>query len=291
MKKYIILTVLFLTTCVLYSQNPKEIEIIERDEDTQIPIKSCDDPEYGIIVVNTNIPDLNFKILNAERYLINQLFQPELNRYILCVEPLTQKNGLIDIYNIQVSSKNIITNSFSVRNIQSQEKRFYFISVKQSVQPQPNSVKYLALGVGNGVTNGASGVYAGLRFGSVVGLGIEAGVGLSDFDNKFTHWSLGAKLFPFNRHESMFLSGVCVSAHYGKVCVEKSYTSNSEDGSFEFFGAKQLNGFSFLLGYDNAIGIVHINTGLGISYSEQKKIMPAWNIGIGISITDIFKKK
>jgi hypothetical protein len=52
-----------------------------------------------------------------------------------------------------------------------------------------------------------------------------------------------------------------------------------------------LKGFSSLIGYDNVINKkIHINAGLGISYSEQKKIMPTWNIGIGFSILDILKK-
>jgi hypothetical protein len=155
-------------------------------------------------------------------------------------------------------------------------------------EDEPRSQGYnstLSLGVGNGVTCGAIGIYADYKFGGKVGFGLEGGLGV----NKFIHWSLGAKLFPFNMNNSEFVKGLCLSAYYGTVSLEKSNLSNSEDGHFEFYGDRQLKGFSSLIGYDNVINKkIHINVGLGFSYSE--KIMPAWNIGIGFSILDIFKK-
>ena len=130
MKRHVNLILLLWGAFTMYSQNPKEIEITEWKE-SDVPMNICNDPKYGIIVVNTNIPDLDFKILNAEKYLINQLPQLELNRYILCVEP---ENEYVDTYNIQVASKDIITSTFPVSNIKSQEKRFYYIFEKQRNQ-------------------------------------------------------------------------------------------------------------------------------------------------------------
>ena len=146
------------------------------------------------------------------------------------------------------------------------------------------------MGLSNGIVAGKTiGVYSSFRFGGKVGTGLEGGVGIS---GKFMHWSLGAKLFPFNTNSSELIKGLCLSVHYGTVSVEKSNLSNVEDGHFEFYGDKHLNGFSSLIGYDNVLNKkIHINAGVGISYNEQGNIIPAWNIGIGFSILDILKKR
>jgi hypothetical protein len=136
MTKYTVLILLLLKTFTIYAQNPKIIEITELSElsKSDLLMRTCKDPKYGIIVVNTDIADLEFKILNAGKNLINQTRQQDERRYILCVEPMYET---FDVYNIQITSNNIITKSFSVHKIQSGNIRSYAISEK----PLSNTVE------------------------------------------------------------------------------------------------------------------------------------------------------
>jgi hypothetical protein len=135
----------------------------------------------------------------------------------------------------------------------------------------------LVLGVGTGITSGAIGAYSRLKYSRV---GLEASIGLSDFDNKLTHWSLGAKLFPFRPSRNINLSGICMSVHYGTVAVKKTDSYNYENGEFGIGGIKQISGWSFMAGYDTRLfRNININTGIGISSADQTSF--AWNIGIG----------
>jgi hypothetical protein len=241
----------------------------------------------GVLVFYSTIPTLKIAIPNSPGRLNNEpVFDEENNCYILCVKPTEDIRGsLYSKYSIKITAPGYKTEeAFKVSEVQAGKAQYFTINPKKI-----DDNKKIYLGLGNGIVAGKTiGVYAGFRFGGSIGAGLEGGFGIS---GKFTHWSLGAKLFPLNTNKSEFVKGLCLSAHYGTVSFEKSHLSNPEDGRFEFYGNRQLKGFSSLIGYDNVINKkIHINIGFGFSYSEQKKIMPAWNIGIGFSILDIFKK-
>ena len=123
--KKIAIIIFFLTIFTLHSlhsQNLKRINVKEECGESHLRVDICSDPKYGIVVVNTDIPDLQFRIVNGEKFLINFTRQPGQNRYILCVEPM---NELISVYNIEITSKTIFTVPLSVSEIESQDKRFY----------------------------------------------------------------------------------------------------------------------------------------------------------------------
>jgi len=129
MRKITILTALLLTTFVLHSQNLKKI-IIEECERSEILDNTCADYKTGkydcaMIVFNTNIPDLNFEIVNAKNNLVKVKPELEKNRYILCIEPMGE---LYNVYRIEITGKEIRTEYVNINDIKPKDKRFYNIT-------------------------------------------------------------------------------------------------------------------------------------------------------------------
>jgi hypothetical protein len=145
----------------------------------------------------------------------------------------------------------------------------------------------LIAGISNGIIAGELiGAYGELKFGREAGFAFTGGYGLGmgELDNK--RWSAGVKGF----YKNWFLS-----SHYGTAMRinNTDFTSNN-DGTF-ILPSKTVevyNGVSLLTGYDRTFGLLHFNAGVGgtVPTSGELKFSFAWNVGLGISLTDLFKK-
>jgi len=157
---------------------------------------------------------------------------------------------------------------------------------KEGTTYTPISLTVIA-GISNGIIAGELiGAYGELRFGKEAGFAFTGGYGLGmgELDNK--RWSAGVKGF----YKNWFLS-----SHYGTAMRinNTDFTSNN-DGTFILprKTAEVYNGVSLLTGFDRTFGLLHFNAGVGgtVATSGDLKFSFAWNVGFGISLTDLFKK-
>jgi len=372
MKKYTILTMLLFVMFALHAQNLIEIEIEECGE-TEIKTNICADYEngrydYAIIVINTNISGLEFRITNVkENPIKSEIWERLQGRYILCVEPMTSHTR----YLVEVTSKSkeYKTEVFVIQNVKPYDKRFWCISPKENnvevtvfdnygrpldncrldVQgmpteytnsegfhaiklfnttettlvishglyddkiekivhpgdkltvslknqkapgssstspqtPKDSKVQFI-IGISNGIVAGEiGGVYGELKIGRTSGFALEGGFGIPK--NGAMRWSGGMK---------GYVHHVYLSGHYGTtrdIPKNNNPFEMDDKGNFVLAGSRKVGayGVSVLCGYDRTIRWFHFTAGLGTTIpTENTRLLFAWNVGIGISITDLFK--
>lgn len=145
----------------------------------------------------------------------------------------------------------------------------------------------LIVGVSNGIVAGEfGGGYVELKFGKKTGFALECGYGLGPEKTNDARWSGGVKGY----YKYWFLS-----THYGTTTVVMNRNSSfrmNDDGSYLLEGRRTSHrkGITMLCGYDRNWKWLHFTAGMGatLTTSNNPKFLPAWNIGVGISLTDLF---
>ncbi|MDR1161845.1 MAG: hypothetical protein LBK45_05845 [Tannerellaceae bacterium] len=277
MKQYLILLFLFSTTSIFSQLGILNEFVIEKYDNPHKEIFDlvCERAD-GVIVFSTAIPNLKFSIpVDPDRLKNVSPFDKEKNRYVLCVQPTDTEIGQISLYSISITAEGFKESRVNVTNVRAVEAQYIKIDPKNVIEEEKNFD--MALGVGSGITIGGIGSYARLKYRRV---GLEVGMGLSDFEDKSLHWSVGAKLFPFRPGRGFNLSGICMSVHYGTINTEKTDTYYYNNGEFGVGKVKLVSGWSALVGYDARLARhINLNTGVGFSYADQASF--AWKIGIG----------
>lgn len=146
----------------------------------------------------------------------------------------------------------------------------------------------MMIGISNGIIAGEfMGAYGELKFGRKTGFALEAGYGLGLDKGYDVRWSGGIKGY----YKYWFLS-----AHYGTTTIVANKNSSfqiNDDGSYFLKGRRSAyrRGVSVLLGYDRNWRWFHLTTGIGttVAITSKPRFLPAWNIGVGISMTDLVK--
>lgn len=146
----------------------------------------------------------------------------------------------------------------------------------------------MMMGIGNGIVAGEfMGMYGELKFGRKTGFALEAGYGLGLDKGYDVRWSGGIKGY----YKYWFLS-----VHYGTTTIVANKNSSfqiNDDGSYFLEGRRSAyrRGVSVLLGYDRNWKWFHLTTGIGttVAITSKPRFLPAWNIGVGISMTDLVK--
>ena len=174
-----------------------------------------------------------------------------------------------------------------------------------SISKHNSNTPKVFFGIGNGIVAGKGmGLYGTMRFGETFSdrntssFGVTGGFGLAgskndlyrypwsnDIHEKLYHWSIGLMgLYNIKDKSSLFLSG-----HYGTVSVLDTQFSGNNNGSFSFQDDRILKGVSVLGGLELTLGNwkrdwFHFTAGIGGTYTleDNPRIMPAWNVGIGI---------
>lgn len=149
------------------------------------------------------------------------------------------------------------------------------------------------VGLNNGIISSEIfGFYGEIGFGKHFGLGVVGGL-CPGFTEKYSErWSVGLKCY---------LKNISLSACYGTLLNIYGTTEESflieDDGTFYhsggFASAYGKYGISALIGYDHCYGWLHVTTGVGLSIPQSfpTNVLFVWNIGIGVSVVDLFKKK
>lgn len=145
----------------------------------------------------------------------------------------------------------------------------------------------LIVGLSNGIVAGEIfGFYGELKFGEKTGFALEGGYcpGFSEMYD--VRWSGGVKGY----YEYWFLS-----AHYGTTTIvmnKNSLFQMNDDGSYLLEGRRMAHrkGITMLCGYDRNRKWLHFTIGIGatLTTANNPKFLPAWNVGVGISFTDLF---
>ena len=113
-----LLTILFAGS--LYSQDVLNEFVIKKDDSPHVFYKSkgCT-PNDGVIVFNTTIPNIVFKMPDTPNRMRNKpVFDKDNNRYVLCLQPTDTKIGGITKYSIDITAigyKNTIIDVQEVR--------------------------------------------------------------------------------------------------------------------------------------------------------------------------------
>jgi hypothetical protein len=147
----------------------------------------------------------------------------------------------------------------------------------------------MIFGLSNGiVASEIFGFYGELKFGEKTGFALE-GVYCPGFDD-ITYderWSVGVKAL----YKNFFLS-----THYGttmSVGNKNSAFSMNDDGTFILAGSRPNGryGVTELTGYDRTFKWFHLTVGIGrtVTTTTKPKFLPAWNVGIGVSLMDLIK--
>lgn len=299
------ISVVLVLLCFCFAENILAQEVVklngfEITQDSICPFEiQPGDGEYGFVVINTAMSNLQFSIPDAPKRLAKSEFKSTQQQWILTIVP---NDNNYRKYRILINAKGFKTGEIEVRIVQ--KKTVCFDVNPRDVIKKDSVVEKIVyrdrpkktfnwekdfrmiLGLSNGIISGEIfGLYGEVGFGEHYGPGIVGGYCLG-FNEKYgERWSIGLKYH---------LKSFYLSTHYGTIMNIYGTTGDDfqmdESGSFYNPNASIYGkyGISSLVGYEHRFGWLHFTLGCGISIPQKypTTVLFVWNLGLGFSFID-----
>ncbi|MDR2010883.1 MAG: hypothetical protein LBQ22_10425 [Bacteroidales bacterium] len=274
----------FCCLCLLFSislpaQSIKKLAYTRISCDEFGLIDICGHPDLGCSYLLFSTP---FEGLMFETPItIHKIDSIRIKGYILCFENISCNSNL----GIRILHNEYQTLSLTALDL----CECYEIKRKRTlIHDWKKDLKFI-VGFSNGIVAGEIiGIYVELKFGEKTGFALEGGygIGIGKYDSE--RWAVGVKGY----YHYWFLSAY-FGATMNAMNKNTSFTMN-DNGTFILDGSRTIGrkGISLLGGYDKTFGWLHLTVGIGttLTRTTKLKLLPAWNLGIGLSITDLILK-